>query len=362
MRTKIIAEAGVNHNGSVDRAHEMICVAAKCGADIVKFQAWSAELLASRHAGMASYQIANTGESTSQIDLLKNLELPKEAYKELIRTCAENRVEFLCTPMDMPSIELLANLGVGRLKIPSGEITNAPYLVAAGATRIPCIVSTGMATLAEVKAALGAIAWGYFAKKGKPSFQSCSALWDEVQSDGSLREVLTILHCTTEYPAPFSDVNLAAMQSLGDKFQLPVGYSDHTAGISISIAAAALGATIIEKHFTLSRELPGPDHLASLEPKELTELILSVRQVNLAIGNGLKAPANSELGNIPIARKSLVAAQQIPRGELFTASNLVSKRPGSGLSPWKYWDLLGRPAARGYECDDLITEDEAKVD
>ena len=360
MRTFVIAEAGVNHNGSVERAHEMIRVAARCGADIVKFQAWSAELLTSRHASMASYQISNTGTSTSQLELLKNLELPASAYADLIKTCHSCGVEFLCTPMDMPSIQLLADLKVRWLKIPSGELTNAPYLVAAGATKIPCIVSTGMGSLLEIKAALGALAWGYQESTDTPSFEKCCQLWDTVQKQDTLKSHFSLLHCTTEYPAPLADVNLRAMQTLQQTFGLPTGYSDHTAGITVGIAAAALGATFIEKHFTLDRSLPGPDHLASLEPVELGLLVQGVRDANLALGSPSKGPAASEIKNMPIARKSLVAAQSIKAGERFTVENLTTKRPGGGQSPWKYWEYLGRCASRFYAADELIGDEEKK--
>jgi N-acetylneuraminate synthase len=336
----------------------MIRVAASCGADIVKFQAWSAELLTSRHAEMATYQVANTGASTSQLELLKSLELPPQVYPDLVATCREHKVEFLCTPMDMPSIRMLAELKVSWLKLPSGELTNAPYLVAAGATKIPCIVSTGMGSLPEIKAALGAIAWGYFGKAGSPNFEKCSEFWEKVQKDKSMQRVITLLHCTTEYPAPIGDVNLLAMKTLGDAFELCVGYSDHTAGINVGIAAAALGATFVEKHFTLDRSLPGPDHLASVEPTELKALVEGIKQANACLGRTEKAPAASEIKNMPIARKSLVAARSIAAGEKFTVENLTTKRPGGGQSPWKYWDYLGKPASRDYEADDLILDEE----
>ncbi len=355
-KVQIIAEAGVNHNGSVDRAHEMIRVAAACGADVVKFQAWSAELLTSRHADMAAYQITNTGQTASQLDLLKGLELPRRAYPDLIKTCEQCGVEFLCTPMDLPAIAFLSEIGVRNLKIGSGEVTNAPFLVEVGRTGIPSIFSTGMASVLEVKAGVGALAWGYTKREDSPSFEKCLQLFDQVRKTGELLELVTLLHCTTEYPTPFSDVNLRAMQSMQREFGLRVGYSDHTAGINVSIAAAALGACTIEKHFTLDRALPGPDHRASLEPQELKEMVLAIREVEQCLGQEVKGPAASERKNMPIARKSLIAARNISQGEKFTTDNLVIKRPGNGVSPWKYWEYLGHQAKKNYSADDLLLD------
>lgn len=357
MNTIIIAEAGVNHNGSLERAQEMIRIAAECGVDIVKFQAWSAELLTSSQAVMADYQILNTGTSTSQLELLKGLELPRESYPSLIETCKEVGVGFLCTPMDLPSIGFLADLKVASIKVPSGEVTNAPYLVAIGQTKIPIILSTGMATVVEIEAALGAVAWGFLNQAGKPSFDKCVHLWEEVKQKAIFPKHVTLLHCTTEYPAPLSDVNLLAMRTLKEEFLLPVGYSDHTAGINVSIAAASLGAVVIEKHFTLDRNLPGPDHMASIEPGELKELVTAVREVNLCLGHSHKVAAHSEIKNIPIARKSLIAACNIKVGEKFTETNLAIKRPGSGESPWKYWDYLDQVAKHEFLADQLIKDD-----
>lgn len=353
MSTLIIAEAGVNHNGSLDRALQMIEVAADCGADIVKFQAWSAELLTSSYAQMADYQVANTGTKTTQLDLLKSLELPRDAYPKLISKCHECGVEFLCTPMDIPSIEFLVSLEVNRMKLPSGELTNAPFLLAAGQTKIPLIVSTGMANSEEIKAALGVIAWGALDLPNSPDYLSCIKLWEDTEAT-NLPEII-LLHCTTEYPAPLKDVNLMAMNYLAKEFRLAVGYSDHTEGINVSVAAAALGARVIEKHFTLDRNLPGPDHKASIEAEQLKELIKAVREIEFALGNEEKKAVSSEIKNMPIARKSLVAAMAIKAGELFNEKNLTTKRPGNGISPWKYWELIGRPAERNFAADELIT-------
>ncbi len=354
MKTLLIAEVGVNHNGSINRALEMIEIAAECGADLVKFQAWKAELLTSRFAERAEYQISNTGSQGTQLELLKSLELRTEDYPKLIEQCNKCGVEFLCTPMDLPSIQMLADLKVKRLKLPSGELTNAPFLLAAGRTKLPVFLSTGMASLEEIEAALGALAWGITDKEGIPDYEGCRKLWSELKGKQQLKELITILHCTTEYPAPLKDINLLAMKKIFDCFGLPVGYSDHSEGITVSIAAAAMGATVVEKHFTLDRNLSGPDHLASIEPDQLKQMSEALKEVSLAMGKSEKTAVESEIKNIPIARKSIVAARPITKGEPFSDQNITVKRPGSGVSPWKYWEYLGKPADRDYQEDELI--------
>jgi N,N'-diacetyllegionaminate synthase len=325
-RVQIIAEAGVNHNGSLERALALVDEAARAGADAVKFQTFRAEQVISRHAPKAEYQQRTTGNAESQLDMVRALELDAAAHRKLVARCRERNLEFLSTPFDLESVALLKELGVARLKIPSGEITNPLLLRAAAATGLPLIISTGMSTLGEIEAALAVVG---------PA-------------------PITLLHCTTEYPAPLVDVNLRAMATMAQAFGLPVGYSDHTEGIAVSVAAVALGAVLIEKHFTLDRNLPGPDHKASLEPRELGELVASIRVVEEALGSPRKAPSPSERKNIAIARKSLVAARPIGAGEPFTRENLTVKRPGNGISPMRYDEYLGRPAARDYEEDELI--------
>lgn len=325
---RIIAEAGVNHNGSVPLAKEMIRRAADCGADIIKFQTFEPQALVTRSARKAAYQEQATGSSEGQLAMLQKLQLPREAYPELMEECRKCGVEFLSTPFDLSSIRLLEELKIGCWKVPSGEITNLPYLQAVAQTGKPVILSTGMAELCEVERALEILRTG-----GAP---------------------ITLLHCTTEYPAPFGEVNLRAMWTLREHFSLPVGYSDHTEGIEIPIAAAALGAVILEKHFTLDQTMPGPDHRASLEPKELRAMVKAVRHIEAALGDGKKQPAPSEIKNRQAARKSIVAARPIAAGEPFTEQNLTVKRPGTGISPMRWYELLGKAAKRDFEEDELI--------
>lgn len=331
----VIAEAGVNHNGSVDRALEMIDRAADAGADAVKFQTFRSAEVISVHAPKAEYQKATTGSEESQLDMVRALELDAAAHRKLVTHCVARKIQFLSTPFDVPSVALLVELGVPLLKVPSGEITNPILLRAIAATQLPLIVSTGMSTLPEIAKALHVIAteWG---------------------NEALLRERVTLLHCTTEYPAPLDQINLRAMATMAAEFGLPVGYSDHTQGITVATAAVALGATVIEKHFTLDRRLPGPDHLASLEPDELAAMVRAIRDVTMALGHADKGPTTAELKNLAIARKSLVAAQAIRRGDPFTSANLTAKRPGSGVSAMRYDEYLGRVADRDYAADELI--------
>lgn len=353
--TYIIAEAGVNHNGSIDIAKQLIDVAAESGANAVKFQTFKAEKLVSRSAPKAEYQTKTTDASELQFDMIKKLELDEKAHKQLVVHCRKRGIQFLSTPFDFESVELLAKvLDLPFLKIPSGEITNAPLLLKAARTGKPIILSTGMSTLGEIESALGVLAFGYLGNDEKPSIKAFRDAYCTKEGQLALREKVTLLHCTTEYPAPFSDVNLRAMGTMKAAFGLPVGISDHTPGITVPIAAAALGAVIVEKHFTVDRDLPGPDHRASLEPDELKSMVSSIRQVELALGSGLKISSASELGNMKVARKSLVASDSIKKGEVFTEKNISVKRPGTGTTPFRYWDLLGKTACRDYPQDENI--------
>ncbi len=359
MRDKvlIIAEAGVNHNGSPDLARRLIDVAAESGADAVKFQTFRTERIISRNARKAEYQERATGRDESQFDMLKKLELDVAAHEALIEHCRERKIQFLSTPFDVESVNMLAvTFDLPRLKLPSGEITNAPLLLAAARTGKPVILSTGMSTLGEVETALGVLAHGYTARLSEtPSSVAFRTAYCSLQGRESLERNVVLLHCTTEYPAPYEEVNLRAMDTLRDAFGLPVGYSDHTAGIAVPIAAAAREAVVIEKHFTLDRSLPGPDHRASLEPDELTEMVKAIRQVERALGFKCKMPASSEFKNMSVARKSLVAKSHIIKGDLFTEDNITVKRPGNGLQPYLYWDVLGKRATKNFESDEVIS-------
>lgn len=353
--TFIIAEAGVNHNGSLEMAKELVRVAAEAGADAVKFQTFRAEKIISRHAKKADYQKKTTGEAESQLDMVKKLELDKAAHVELRAWCERYGIQFLSTPFDEDSVDLLVReIGVPRLKIPSGEITNGPLLLKAARTGLPIILSTGMASLGEVEQALGVLAFGYLEAAENPSLQAFQAVYHSEEGQRVLQEKVALLHCTTEYPCPFEEVNLRAMDTLAGAFGLPVGLSDHTEGIAVPIAAVARGATIIEKHFTLDKSLPGPDHKASLEPHELRAMVQAIRQAEAALGSRVKAPTESEWKNRSVVRKSLVAAKEIKEGEVFTASNLTCKRPGTGISPMHYWDVLGKKANKTFHADEVI--------
>jgi N,N'-diacetyllegionaminate synthase len=331
MRTLIIAEAGVNHNGDLALARQMIDVAAEAGADLVKFQTFRADRLATAYAPKAEYQTAAGGAAESQRTMIARLELSRESHGELIAHCAARGTRFFSTAFDVESVDLLMELGLDRSKIPSGELTNLPLLRRVGAYAKPVILSTGMATMDEIAAALSAL-----------------------ETAGTPRSMITVLHCNTEYPTPMADVNLRAMLSIHQAFGVAVGYSDHTLGIEIPIAAVALGAAIVEKHFTLDRGLPGPDHRASLEPEELREMVRAIRNIENALGDGVKRPSASESKNIVIVRKSLVAACAIRAGERFSEANLAVKRPGSGLSPMLWDDVIGKAAPRDFALDEMI--------
>ena len=351
----IIAEAGVNHNGSLDMAKDLINIAAEAGADAVKFQTFKAEKSVSKYAPKAEYQMKTTDIIESQLEMVKKLELDEYAHRVLIEHCKTKAIQFLSTPFDLESVDLLAKtFDLPRLKIPSGEITNATLLLKAASTLKPIILSTGMSTLGEVEMALGVIAFGYFAYDKRPSTDAFQEAYCSEEGQATLKEKVVLLHCTTEYPASFNEVNLKAMDTLRQAFALPVGYSDHTNGIAVPIAAAARGAAVIEKHFTLDRQLPGPDHKASLEPKELKEMVQGIRQIEQALGFPLKKPSESELKNRMIARKSLVAARKIEKGDIFTEVNLTVKRPGNGISPMEFWDWMGTVAQRNYQEDEVI--------
>ena len=355
LSTFIIAEAGVNHNGSLEMARQLIDAAVEAQADAVKFQTFKAEKVISRLAPKAEYQKETTGSCESQLDMAKKLELDYGAFEALMMYCGKRGIEFMSTPFDLDSLDFLAGtLGVPRLKIPSGEITNAPLLFRAALSKLPIILSTGMSTLGEVETALSILAFGYVGSKRVPFSDIFRETYHSTEGQKALKEKVTLLHCTTEYPAPFSDTNLRAMDTLRHSFGLGVGFSDHTEGIVMPIAAVARGAAVIEKHFTLDRNLPGPDHKASLTPDELMAMVKFIRQTEMAMGNGLKIPAASELKNISIARKSLVAASKITKGEHFSEHNLTVKRPGTGVSPIYYWDWLGKISDKDYQTDQLI--------
>lgn len=330
-RIFIIAEAGINHNGDIRIAEKMVDAAATVGADAVKFQTFVAEKIVSRDAPKAEYQKKATGNNESQHEMLKRLELGRKAHKELFNRCRKRGIKFLSTAFDIGSVDFLYKLGVSLFKVPSGEITNLPYLRKIGGLKKRVLLSTGMADLGEIEDALNVLI--------------------EVGTD---KEKITVLHCTTEYPAPFKDVNLTAMVSIRDAFRVTVGYSDHTTGIEIPIAAVTLGASVIEKHFTLDRNMSGPDHSASVEPAEFSAMVASIRNVEKAIGDGVKRPSPSEKKNIPVARKSIVAAHCIKKGEKFTTRNLSVKRPGTGLSPMMWDNVLGRRASRDFKPEEEI--------
>jgi N,N'-diacetyllegionaminate synthase len=331
MKTLIIAEAGVNHNGDMAIAKQLIAAAKSAGADIVKFQTFKTGNLVTKSADKAEYQKSTTGTSENQYDMIRKLELSRADHESLINECHRQGIRFFSTAFDTESFDLLVSLGLDQVKIPSGELTNLPLLRYMTRLGLPVMLSTGMATLGEIEAAIDAI----------------------VQA-GTPRNLITVLHCTTEYPAPMVDVNLRAMVNMKGVLGVEVGYSDHTPGIEIPIAAVALGARVIEKHFTLDRALPGPDHQASLEPHELKTMVDAIRNVEVALGDGVKRPSASELKNKPIARKSLVAIRAIRAGEAFSADNIGTKRPGTGITPMRWDEVIGRRAQRDFKVDELI--------
>ncbi len=357
-RVFVIAEAGVNHNGSLDLALKLIDAARQAGADAVKFQTFKSEAVISLAAPKAEYQKSSTGEAESQLDMVRKLELSATDHLRLLAHCNDCGIRFLSTPFDPGSADFLVqSLDVPLLKIPSGEITNAPFLLHIARLGRPVILSTGMSTLGEVETALAILSFGYLGLSARPGRAAFLDAYASAAGQAILKDMVSLLHCTTEYPAPYDQVNLKVLDTLAVAFGLPVGLSDHTPGIAIPIAAVARGAGIIEKHFTLDRNLPGPDHLASLEPGELAAMVTGIRQVESALGDGLKRPMAAELGNRTIARRSLVAARPVQAGEVWSSDNLTCKRPGGGISPMRFWDYLGNPARRDHAADELLRAD-----
>ena len=332
-RTLIIAEAGVNHNGDIKIAKQLIDVAADCGADYVKFQTFSADRIVTKSADKAEYQKQSSDSSESQFEMLKRLELSVEMHLELIEHCKHKSIKFLSTGFDIQSVDLLVGLGLNLVKIPSGEITNLPLLRHIGSLDLPVILSSGMSTMKEIGDALLIL-----------------------EQTGLPRAQITVLHCTTEYPTPMDEVNLRAMNSIRNTLGVAVGYSDHTLGIEVSVAAVALGASVIEKHFTIDRSLPGPDHKASSEPVELVAMVKAIRNIEVALGSDVKEPTMSEIKNAHIARKSILASQKIEKGETLSTVNLVVKRPGNGMSPMLWDRLIGQVATRTYLPDEMIEQ------
>jgi N,N'-diacetyllegionaminate synthase len=332
MRAFIIAEAGVNHNGSIKTAKKLVDAAVASGADAVKFQTFKAQSLATRYAKKANYQKKLTGQKESQFQMLKRLELSEEMHLKLINYCKIKKIKFLSSPFDLESIELLKNLGLNIFKIPSGEITNINYLKFLGKIKKKIILSTGMSNIQEIKKALKVLT-----------------------DSGTRKKNIIVLHSNTQYPTPIKDVNLRAMLTIGKKFNVCYGYSDHTLGIEVSIAAAALGASCIEKHITLNRRMKGPDHKASLEPDEFKDMVKSIRNIEIALGSSQKKPTNSELKNIKLVRKSLCASKDIKKGEVFTNYNLTSKRPGDGISPSMINKFLGKKSRKNFKKDQQIS-------
>ena len=329
--TLVIAEAGVNHNGDLRIARKLVEAAAQAGADLVKFQTFTADRIVTSSAPKAQYQKAGGDGAQTQIDMLRQLELTAEMHEDLAAHCAECNIGFFSTGFDIENIDYLVGMGQRILKVPSGEMTILPYLRHVGSLDLEILISTGMCSLGDIEAAIEAL-----------------------ETAGTRRDAITVLHCNTEYPTPYSDVNLTAMVNIGTAFGVKTGYSDHTNGIEVPVAAVALGATVIEKHFTLDRTMPGPDHAASLEPHELTAMVSAIRNIEQALGDGIKRPTESERKNIPIARRSIVARSTIKEGDLFTHDNICAKRPGTGISPMRWDAVVGRSAKRHFAPDELI--------
>lgn len=328
-KTIIIAEAGVNHNGDIKLAKRLVDEAKLAGADIIKFQTFISDKVVSKNAEKAEYQKNNLKKEENQLEMVRKLELSFEEFEKIYAYCKEKDIKFMSTAFDFDSIEFLDKIGMDIWKVPSGEITNLPYLIKIANLHKPVILSTGMSSMEEIRKCI------------------------QILKENGSGEI-TVLHCTTEYPAPFQDVNLKAMITIKDEFGVKVGYSDHTLGIEVPIAAVALGATVIEKHFTLDRNMEGPDHKSSLEPPELENMVDCIRNVELALGDGIKQPAESEKKNLAIVRKSIVANKNIKAGEVFTKENITVKRPGNGISPMQWFDVLGKVASRDFEEDELI--------
>lgn len=357
QKTFVIAEAGVNHNGDINLAFQLIDAAVDAGADAVKFQTFSADALVSKTAPKAAYQNRNTDSTESQYAMLKKLELSDEAHQKLKSHCDAVGIQFLSTPFDAVSADFLLNkMRLKTIKIASGEITTAPLLLQIAKENPDVILSTGMANLGEIEQALAILAFGYLNVDKEPSVDAFMQAYYSDEGQRKLKKKVSLLHCTSDYPADFDSVNLRAMDAMKSAFGLSVGYSDHTQGIAIPIAAVARGASIIEKHFTLSRSMPGPDHKASLEPAELKNMITAIREVEAALGRSQKIPTPKELDTKKVARKSLVAAKPIKYGENFSEENMITQRPGTGISPMFYWEYLTRTACRDYRVGELIQE------
>lgn len=357
MRVKVIAEAGVNHNGDLDMAIQLVDAAVEAGADAVKFQTFTADTIASKAAPKARYQLSTTDAAESQLDMLARLELSKEAHHRLRTHCRQHGIDFLSSPFDVESLDFLVNdLGLDTVKLASGEISNGPLLFDAARSGKNLILSTGMCDLCDVEEALDLIAFGLVNENTPQTREHYRGSRLSMQAGALLLQRVTLLQCTSEYPAPVEAINLRAMRPLGEAFGLPVGLSDHSQGIVVPIAAAALGATVIEKHFTLDKGLPGPDHKASIEPDELRDMVNGIRQVTTALGGSEKIANDRELETAAVVRKSLMTIEPIKKGELFSTKNLTVKRPGTGISPMRYWDVIGTSARRDYGADELLEE------
>lgn len=353
----IIAEAGINHNGDVLRAKDMVDAAVDAGADAIKFQIFRAELLSTARSKMAAYQVNNTSREMPQRDMLRELELSEDDFENLSSYCRDKNLKFMASAFDAPSCHFVSKIGVPALKIPSGDITAGELILQVARLGLPIILSTGMSSLGEIEEALSVIAFG-LVRSGLP--RQRSELLEAYSSDegrSALKSTVTLMHCVTNYPASTSSVNLRAIRTMQSAFKLDVGYSDHTLGSEVALGAVALGATVIEKHFTLNRGLPGPDHAASLEPLELAHMVKSIRNIESALGNGVKCPTDEELPNVMVARRSLVAAKEIKKGQVISAGDICSKRPGDGLSPMLFWDIVGTIATRNYHIDEQLRSD-----
>jgi N-acetylneuraminate synthase len=353
---QVIAEAGVNHDGSLDDALQLVDAAVEAGADVIKFQTFRADELVTAAAPKAAYQRRHTNAGESSLEMLKRLELSPEDHRALAARCGERGIAFMSTPFDSESLNLLLDLGMPTIKVSSGDLTNGPFLFDIGRSRRCLILSTGMSTLDEIEDALAVLASAFIYPDSAPTETRRRDAFSAPAGRDELRRLVTLLHCTTDYPARPEDANLRAMHTMRERFGLPVGYSDHTTGIGVAVAAAALGAVVIEKHITLDRRRPGPDHQAALEPDEFASMVRAIRAVEPALGSDEKVPAPAEAENIAAARRSLTALRPIAAGETFTSDNVGVRRPASGASPMRYWDVLGKKAGHDYETDEAIDE------
>ena len=356
-KTTIIAEAGVNHNGYIENAFKLVDIASEAGADYIKFQTFQASELIDRKTKKADYQKAMTDEQESQYEMLKRLELPFSAFEDLFEYSNKKNIKFMSTAFDQNSLEFLnRKLGMSINKIPSGEITNSPFLLEHAKSKNNLILSTGMSTISEIEDALSVIAFGFLNEEKKPSIDNFNKAYQSAEGKRALKEKVTLLHCTSEYPAPNQNLNLLAMNEIKKYFDLKVGYSDHSIDIDASIIAVSMGARVIEKHFTIDKTMDGPDHAASLNPEELSELIRKIRDIETIKGNSEKKPTRGEIKNKKLVRKSIVAKGTIYKGDLFSEKNLSVKRPGNGISPMRIWDILGKKSTREYQHDEQIIE------